>query len=132
MYLKTILTKPLFVLVFIASSNSSNAGTAKCIIDIWDLSENTTYKVEYNFKFKDDGNNLSQMKEFKLPGSDYTCLLYFHDLNHGTSIACEYDKDLGQTYFLSDRTGSGDEKVINNNLRFRHKSAHIRLDSVCQ
>ena len=116
-------------LLLAASINYASAETAKCTINIWDLNENTKYIITQNFDYKIGG--VSQTKEFKLPGVDYTCFLYFHDLDSGTSIACEYNADIGHTYFSSDRTILKEDHV-SNNLRFRHKSAHIEIKTKCK
>ena len=119
----------IIVLLLATSINYAIAETAKCTINIWDLNENTKYIITQNFDYKI--GDISQRKEFKLPGVDYTCFLYFHDLEIGTSIACEYSADMGHTYFLSDRT-SLKEDHVSNNLRFRHKTAHIEIKTKCE
>lgn len=51
-----------------------------------------------------------------------------HDfvMGDGTMLSCEYKKDMGHTFFQSDRSTLKDENIANH-LAFRHKSAQIYI-----
>ena len=106
------------------------ADSATCKIEIEDVHQGTTYKIEHKFTFKKHGDG--QRKHFEVPGNDYACTLAFFELNNGTMLSCEYKKGFpGHTFFQSDRSVLKD-KVVTNNLSFRHKTAHIFLETKCE
>jgi hypothetical protein len=118
----------LFLVVF---SNSSIAAViAECSISIDDNS-GSIHTIKHKFYPKNKNDWAAQRKHFKIPGhDDYSCTLAFYKLKEGTMLSCEYLKDMGHTFFQSDRSTLQDENT-DNNLSFRHRSAQIYIKTKC-
>ncbi|MCG8672832.1 MAG: hypothetical protein MI867_25770 [Pseudomonadales bacterium] len=115
------------------------ADTAECEIDIEDVNASVANKkvTKINkletFVFEPGANALTatQRKYFKLPGSQYTCILAFVNLQTGMSLSCESTEDQGYTYFQSEQSGSvGDSNKIY--LTFRHAISHFTIRATCK
>jgi hypothetical protein len=119
-----------FPLIFMlmAFSTLALADKAKCTIEIEDVNTGTKYNVEQNFSFNQ--RSAAQRKHFKLPGSNYSCMLAFSNLDSGTMLSCELDK-LGHDFVQSDRSVVS-EKQATNNLSFRYKASFYSLKSICK
>lgn len=118
-----------FLLLAIFSSSSIAAKVAECTISIDDNS-GSTYTIKHKFFYKKEGRQ--QSKHFAVPGhDDYSCTLAFWELKNGTMLSCEYKKDMGHTFFQSDRSTLKDENT-DNHLSFRHKKLQLYLKTSCK
>ena len=122
--------KLLLILVLVAfSSLSIAAEIAECSISIENLA-GSTYTIKHKFRYEKDG--LTQSKEFKIPGHDeYSCRLDFRGLGNGTMVSCADLRDMGHTFFQSDRSILQDANT-DNNLSFRHESAQVYIKTKCR
>ena len=109
----------------------ADAGVATCVIEIQDVIKGNNYTLEHRFFFEKGHEKGAQRKHFETPGNDYVCTLAFFELKNGTMLSCEYKKDMGWTYFQSDRSVLKDDPVTNN-LSFRHKSSQIYIKTRCE
>lgn len=109
-------------ILFAFVASTSLAETATCRIEIEDVNKGSTYELQQRFTFKEGGD--AQRKHFETPGNDYACTLAFFDLGMGAMVPCEYKRDMGQTFFQSDRRTLRDASGTNN-LAFRHASAFL-------
>ncbi|NQV86222.1 MAG: hypothetical protein HQ492_04010 [Woeseiaceae bacterium] len=108
----------------------SFADHANCEIVIEDINAATTYSIAHTFIFEKGG--FSQRKKFRLPGTDFSCTLAFHDLDSGTMLSCEHDGNpLGEPYFQSDRTGIEDDNG-KNHLTFKVGETRVSIKSMCR
>ena len=121
--------KQLLLALLLLTATSARADSATCQIKINDVNKDTNYSIEQKFTFKKGGD--AQRKHFETPGNDYDCTIVFFELNKGTMLSCAYKKDLGQTFFQSDRSTLND-KFSTNSLTFRHGSAFLVLDVKCE
>jgi hypothetical protein len=110
----------LFFLLILVGSVSANARGIECFVDIDDGT--TTGKQRIIFKMKESAAG-SRVNFTALAGK-YRCNLYFSDLRHGTSLACELIGDLGRTFIQSDRSAIKEASQVNT-LTFRVDSAQI-------
>lgn len=117
------------LLISLIIPETSYAGNATCKIKIEDVNKGVTYTLEQAFDYVKDG--AARIREFDTPKNEYACRLAFFDLMNGTMLSCEYKKDMGQTFFQSDRS-SLKEASASNNLTFRHKSSFINIKTVCE
>lgn len=115
------------LIVFVSSA--SLADTAACRIEIEDVNKGSTYEFQHRFTFQKSGD--AQRKHFETPGNDYACTLAFFELGMGTMVSCEYKRDMGQTFFQSDRSALKDASGTNN-LAFRHASAFLVVKTKCE
>jgi hypothetical protein len=127
------MNSPVFIHVVLLISliipATSYADNATCKIKIEDVNKGATYTLEQAFDYVKDG--AARIKEFDTPGNDYVCRLAFFDILNGTMLSCEYKKDMGQTFFQSDRSLLK-EASVSNNLTFRHQSSFINIQTVCE
>lgn len=100
-----------------------------CHIKVDDVQGGTTYKLEAksDASRKDGG----QRKHFDTPGKDYSCTLAYCGDGNGTMLSCGFNGDMQHTYFQSDRTTHKDPRS-DNYLTFRHREAHISIESWCE
>jgi len=110
-------------------SCASLADSATCRIGIEDVNKGTSYELQQRFTFKKGGD--AQRKHFETPGNDYSCTLAFFELGTGTMVSCEYKRDIGHTFFQSDRSALKDSSG-SNNLSFRHGSAFLVIKTKCE
>jgi hypothetical protein len=115
------------LIMFVASA--SLAETATCRIEIEDVNKGSTYELQQGFTFKEGGD--AQRKHFETPGNDYACTLAFFELGMGTMVSCEYKRDMGQTFFQSDRSTLKNASGANN-LAFRHVAASLVIKTKCE
>jgi hypothetical protein len=119
----------LAVLLVLLLSNHVFAASVMCNIEIEDVSKGVKYNVQHKPKLS--GELDVDKFGFDVPGSDYRCWFTFFGLGNGSAIACEYNKDMGYTFFQSDRSVMK-ESPVKNNLSFRHKGSFIGIKTVCE
>lgn len=122
--------KLLLILVLVVfSSPSIAAETAECSISI-DNQSDSVYTIKHKFRYEKDG--ATQWKKFKIPGhNEYRCNLAFTGLGNGTMLSCVDLRDMGHTFFQSDRSILQDANT-DNNLSFRHESAQVFIKTKCR
>ncbi|MBF0315107.1 MAG: hypothetical protein HQK52_16910 [Oligoflexia bacterium] len=118
---------PKSLIVFFLLSHSVLALGAACKIDMEDINK----KLKKSFKIDTSKKKSPSKHNFSLPNSDYSCTLAFFDLDSGTMLSCEFNKDMGQTFFQSDRSVVKEHNPVNN-LSFRHLNSQIYIESSCQ
>ena len=115
--------RQLLLFLAVAFSSNSSADSAKCTIEIEDVTAEvklkaaTKYIVEHTFNFK-SGSVETQRKHFDLSDGRYFCTLAFRDPSFGTALSCEKKQDSGHTFVQSDRS-TIEEHPARNNLNFR-------------
>lgn len=119
----------LFAIIFLFTFKvTAYAAQVVCKIAIEDFATGVKYNIEH--KPFPRGDLKSDKFEFDVPGADYSCYLTFFGLGNGSALACEYDKDMGYTFFKSDRSLL-EENPVKNNLSFRHEGSFVIIKTIC-